>query len=221
MDFSAIWPSLKTATLSIFDNFVEIIPGLAVAILILVIGYIFALLVGNALRLLLVGLRIDKGYRRLKLPAPLVGLKLSSVIGELTKWFIFIVILNTAVDFLKLGVLSELLNDFVLWLPHLIIGIVIVLAAIFFGYYIEDWIIKHWKIKGSKFFAMIVRYLVIFISAVIAIEQIGVNVSFVRQIFLLLIGGVALGIAIAIGLSFGLSNQESAKKMLEKWKKKL
>jgi len=54
---------------------------------------------------------------------------------------------------------------------------------------------------------------------VIALEQIGINVSILSNMFLILLGGLALGAAIAIGLSFGLGMQKDSGKALEKMKK--
>jgi hypothetical protein len=58
----------------------------------------------------------------------------------------------------------------------------------------------------------VVRWFILVIAFITAIQQIGIDVSFLAGNIQLLVGGVALG----LGLAFGLGGQHHAKAYLDK-----
>ncbi|MFH1638221.1 MAG: hypothetical protein ABIB71_07380 [Candidatus Woesearchaeota archaeon] len=210
---------LLNPLVNLWNGFVIVFPGIVAAIVILLIGYFIALILGHVIRVMLSKIGVDKGLEKVTLPKAIGKLKLSSLLGVLTKWYIFIIFIQAAVDAVNLGTLSIMLNRFVLWLPQLIIAVLAVFAGLFVAHYVSHIIEAHTAMKGTKFMSSLLKVVIIFIAIVIALEQIGIQVSILENAFLIILGSFGLGVALAIGLAFGLGLKSKAPQYLEKLKK--
>ncbi|MDP2908217.1 MAG: hypothetical protein Q8N77_00250 [Nanoarchaeota archaeon] len=211
--------ALTNPLVSLWVSFVELLPNLIAAIVILIIGYVVAYIIGHALKVMLWKLGLDKQIDQAKLSKAMGKLRLSSILGEITKWYIFLVFLQSAIDLVNLGTLSLLLQEFVMWIPNVIAAALVIIFGLYVAHFITLKVREHTDVRGGRTLTGILNTVIIFIVIVIAMEQIGINVSILTNTFLILLGGLALGAAIAIGISFGLGTQKDAGRALEKIKK--
>ena len=211
--------ALTNPLVSLWISFVQLLPNLIAAIIILIVGYVIAYIIGHALKVLLWKLGLDKQIEKAKISKAIGRIRLSSIFGEITKWYIFIIFLQSAVDIVNLGTLSLLLQEFVLWLPNVIAAVLVIIFGLYLAHFVTIKMREHTEVKGGKTLSGIFNAVIIFIVATIALEQIGLNVALLTNTFLILLGTLSLGVALAIGLSFGLGTQKTALKALEKMKK--
>ncbi|MFH1455609.1 MAG: hypothetical protein ABIF40_01525 [archaeon] len=207
--------------ISLWASFVEIFPGLVAALIVLIVGYIIALLLGHAVRVVLVKAKIDAYLQKMKLPKEWGRVRASAIFGTLLKWFVFVLFIQAAVELLELGTLSELLQEFAMWLPHLIFAVLAVFLGLFIAHYVGELIRSHTEVKYHKTIAMGFKALIMFIAVVIALEQLGINISLIENSFLILIAGLSLGLALAVGISFGLGLKGDARSAVQGIRKKL
>ena len=189
--------------ISLWNGFINILPGIVAAIIILILGYFVALGLGHLVKALLQKAGLDIYMAKAKMAKVVGHLKLSGVMGEITKWYVFLIFIQSAVDLLSLGALSVILNEFVLWLPNVIVAIIIIIFGVALSHFIGMKVEEHTEVKGTKFFSKILKFVVLFIVIVIALGQIGVDASLLENTFLLLIGAFAIGIAVALGIGLG------------------
>ncbi len=211
--------SLTDPIVSLWQGLVNLLPGLIVAILIVLIGYVVAYVLGHGVRLLLIKVGLERQIEKAKLTKAVGNIKLSSVFGEITKWYIFLIFLSTAVDVVELGTLSLILRQFVLWVPNIIAGALVLIFGLFVAHYVSMKIRQHAEMAGAKTLAGIAYVVIIVIVTLIALEQIGINVSILTNTFLIIVASLGLGFALAIGLSFGLGTKHEAGKALNKIKR--
>ncbi len=211
--------ALTNPLVNLWISFVDLLPNLIAAIVILIVGYVVAYIIGHAIKVILWKLGLDKQIDKAQLSKAIGRLRLSSILGEITKWYIFIVFLQSAVDIVNLGTLSILLQELVLWLPNVIAAVLVIVFGLYFAHFVTLTVREHTDVKGGKTITGILNAVMVFMVTVIALEQIGVNVSILSNTFLIMLGGLSLGAAIAIGLSFGLGTQKDAGKALDKMKK--
>ena len=69
--------------------------------------------------------------------------------------------------------------------------------------------------------SVFIRIVIVFFIAVIALNQIGLDLALAENTFLILFGAISLALAIAIGLAFGFAFRDEAKLWLKKVKKKI
>jgi hypothetical protein len=202
------------------NSFVEILPGVIVAIIILIVGYGIGYLIGHAIKLLLEKIGVDKRLEKTKVLKSIGKFKLSALVGEIVKWYIFIVFLQAGSDVLKLGALSSILNSFVLWLPNLIAAIIILFAGLLLAQGLYHKVKETSDIRGTLSLGNVLRTAIIIIAVVIALDQIGIEISFLKDLILVLVAAIGVGLALAIGISFGLGGREEAAEYIKKMKKK-
>lgn len=211
--------ALTDPLVNLWVSFVQLLPNLIAAILILIVGYVVAYIVGHALKVLLFKLGLDRQIEKAQMSKAMGRLRLSSILGEITKWYIFIIFLQSAIDLVNLGTLSILLQEFVIWLPNVIAAALVIIFGLYIAHLVTIKVREHTDVKGGKTVTGILNAVIIFLVVMIALQQIGINVSILSNTFLILLGGISLGSAVAIGLSFGLGTQKDAGKALDKMKK--
>ncbi len=204
----------------LWESTSDLVPGLVAAIILLIIGYFIGLIIGHAVRIVLEKLKLDARVKKARLVKSVGHTHLPALFGELTKWFIFIIFLQQAVALLRLGSLSDLLNAFVLWLPNVIAAIVIILFSLGLAHFVEMKMLEHSKMKGMVFFSGLIKVVIVIMSAIIALDQIGVKISILENTFLLVVGAFALGIALALGIGMGLGLKDQASQWIKKWSKR-
>ena len=145
------------------------------------------------------------------------GLNVSSIVGKLVNWMVFVVFLVPAANVIGFGNLSELLLTFAIWFPNLIFAVAIILIGLVLAHTFAEAVGKAKKLKGIQGIKTIVYLATIIIFADVALRQIGVNVVFAETILLIIVSG--LMVAFAIG--FGLGLRPHAQDIIGKWRKKL
>ena len=219
--------SLKTTGNLLLDpfrilitSFLNILPGIVLALLVLVLGYIVAYFIGYLVKHG-VEKAVGRQLREAHLSRVMGHTNWASLIGELVKWFVFIIFLNVAVSLLQVQTLSNLLDSFVRWLPNVLFAIIIFFAGIALAHYVDIRITEHTKMKGMRTVTGIIKGVIIFLVVLVALDQIGVNVSVLQHAFLILVGALGLGFALAIGIGLGLGLKDEAHDVVKRFKKNL
>ena len=204
---------------AIWVRTVESLPDLVAAVIVLIIGCFVAVILGHALKVILEKVKLDDYVKKARLTKAIGHTHLSSVFGELFKWYIVILFLQQAVALINLGTLFVLLDTFVRWLPSVIIAAVVLLFGLAVAHYIEIAIIEHTKMKGIKVGASAIKWTVTVIVFIIALKQIGVQVTLLENAVLLILGSLVAGFALAFGISLGLGMKSEGKEMIRNIKK--
>lgn len=212
--------SIVSPLISLWTSFLDVFPKIVVALVIILIGYFVAVLLGHIVRVVLEKVKLDTFAKKAGMPKSLEKLKFASILGLITKWFVLLIFLQAGVEQLSLGGLSELLNQFVMWLPHLIFGVLAVFLGLFVAHYVSDLVKEHSDMKWSKFAAGVIKITIVFLGIVIGLQQIGIEVQILEGAFLIILGAAAFGVALALGLSFGLGLKGRAPQMWDDLKKK-
>ena len=205
---SAIWYSI-----------VDQLPGIVGAVVVRIIGCFVAVILGHALRVVLEKLRVDDYVRKAHLTRAIGHTHVPAVAGELFKWYIIILFLQQAVVLINLGTLSTLLDRFVNWLPHVIIAVVVLLFGNAVANYVKMKTEEHTKQRGIRICGSILKAVIVIMVLILALKQIGVDVSILENTFLLIIGSLAIGLALALGISLGLGLRKESENLVKEIKK--
>lgn len=202
----------------LWNSLVEALPGAASAVIIIVVGYLVAVLIGYLLKELLLRTGFDRWLTKSKLNKAIGGASLSVIIGTLAKWWVFVAFLAPAASSLSLGEISILLVKLANWLPNLFVAVIIFLFGLIVADYSADRI-KHRKAKGAYLAADIIKFVIIVFILIIVLGQLGVRIAFAENIFLIIIAGLVLAMALALGISFGFALRNEAQGLIKKFKK--
>lgn len=156
-------------------------------------------------------IRTDKGIR---------GSVWTNLVSELVRWTVVILFLVPAAEAWGLPRVTDLLNQFLIYIPNVFVAVVIGFIGLVAAKLVSD-VVKHAS-KGlggqsSNLLGTIARWAMFFFTALVVLNQLGVAAELIRILFT----GIVAMIAIAGGLAFGLGGQESAKRVLGELQKRL
>jgi small-conductance mechanosensitive channel len=195
------------------DRFLEYIPQLIGAIIILVIGYIVARILKAVVSRILQSIGFDgwmeKGGIKQFFDRAQTRETPATVLGTLVFWLVFIIAITMAADALGIRQVSEVLGQLIAYIPSIIAAILILVLAALLANFLAG-IVR--GATGSDLLSNIARYAIIIYAAFAAITELGIAVQLTAPTFLIVLGAVALAGAIA----FGLGSREVAKDIVEK-----
>ena len=195
------------------STFLEYIPQLIGAIIILIVGYIVARILQAVVSRVLQAIGFDGWMER-------GGIKQffdraqttetpATVLGRLVFWFVFIIAITMAADALGIQQVSAVLAQLIAYIPSIIAAILILVLAALLANFLAG-IVR--GATGSDLLSNIARYAIIIYAAFAAITELGIAVQLTAPTFLIVLGAVALAAAIA----FGLGSRDVAKEIVEK-----
>jgi hypothetical protein len=199
------------------ENIILALPSIILALLILVIGFLIAVLIRVILERLLIKIKLDNhvientGMKKL-----IGGFKLSHFLAVIAKWYVFILFFPLAAEILGLNNVSNFLIRLSWWIPNFIAAIIIAIFGILFATYVKHKV-EHINFHNAIFVSNIAYVIVLLFTFIIAFEQIGINISIVSDSFLIILAGIMF----AVGLGFGLGMKSEAEKIIKSWRKKL
>jgi hypothetical protein len=130
--------------------------------------------------------------------------------------FLFLIIVVAALNFAGLPGFSDILQAVLLYIPHVVAAIVVLIMGLYFSNFLEAIVratcvnagIDHAEgiARGGKYAT------VVFVSLGV-LEILGIASEVVSEAFILLFGAVCL----ALALAFGLGGKEVAARYLTKW----
>jgi len=188
------------------------LPALIGAIIILVIGFIIAkVLQGIVTRVLQsMGFQgwMESGGIKQFFDRSQTQQTPLSILGKLVFWLIFFIAITMAVDTLGISAISDVLAQFIAYIPQIIAAILILVLATLLANFVAG-IVR--GATGSNLIGSVAQYSIIVFAAFAALTQLGIAKELIAPTFLILLGAVALAAAIA----FGLGGKGVAQQMVE------
>lgn len=212
---SAIFEPLR----AIWFGILNVLPGIVGAIIVLIFGYFVGMVLGMVLSGIIKKLGIDEKLKKINFTEPIGHFHMSEILGGVIKWYIFILFLQQAATLVSLGTLSNLLVGFSNWLPNLLAAMLIAIVGVLIGDYLEE-VIHNAKNITIKWVGSITKYVTFVFTALIALDQVGINISLANQSWLILWGSLCIAIAIALGISLGHALKDESKDWVKSWKRK-
>ncbi|MFH1749619.1 MAG: hypothetical protein ABH837_01860 [bacterium] len=202
----------------VVERFIDYLPNILGAIIILILGWVLAVLLEKliseifrslGLQKLFESVGVERAVKKTRVTKDTTGL-----LAALVKWAILIVTFIAATDVLQLPAVTNFLNKILEYLPEvtsaagiLLIGMI---AAHFVAHLVRSFAhsleLSHAGTAGS-----IAKYSIIFFAIIAALVELGIARSMLLTLFTGLVGMLAL----AGGLAFGLGGQGVAKEILE------
>ncbi len=196
---------------TLYNSFISYIPNLIVFFILLFLGWAIGKIVGRILEEIIERSKIEHILFKRK---PIISL--SSLFSLIAFWSIFLLFLNAGIDVLAIRAISEILSSLLMFVPRFIAFLLVLLT----GYFISEYLssnIERSKIEYSRIISRIVFWLGIYVSAVIALPIVGIDV-FILQVLLVVI---VISIVLPISIAFSLALKDEFRKVIKKHLRKL
>ena len=219
-DWGAAMMTSLTTALSVF---LAAIPKIIGFLVILIVGWLIASLVAKAVAALLRSVRFNDLAQRAGITdfVHRMGVKSDSagLLASIVKWFIRLIALVVAFDALGLPAVSQVLREFLLWLPNLVVALVVLviggLAARALASLVRGAASKA-QLGNPNLLARVASVAVWAFTIVVAVNQLGIAQTLVNTLFMAVVGSVA----IAVALAFGLGGRDTAAEMVRGWRQR-
>jgi hypothetical protein len=199
--------SLPDPFVEAYHRMVMHIPGIAAALLLLLLGMFTARLLRTVIDRLLTQARLDEYTSKVGINEVVARLGMGKspvyVFSFLTYWFVLFVFFVSAANAVNLTVVSQLLERFALFLPILIGALLILFGGLLFARFLHEIVLNAASannVRGGTVLAHAAYVLVVVFSAMTAMEQLGMKLSFISAAIQILLGSVGLAAAIAFGI---------------------
>ena len=220
MDINGWGAALTTSLATALSLFLGAIPRIIGFLVIVVIGWIIAGLLASAVAALLRTVKFNVLAQRSGFQGFIhnMGLRTdpSGLLADIVKWFVRLIVLVVAFDALGLPAVSAVLQQFLLWIPNLVVAMVILVIAGLAANALGDLVrgaTAQAGFSNPDLLATITRVAVWTFGIVVAVNQIGIAQALVNTLFMGFVGALAL----AAGLAFGLGGRETAGQIVDNW----
>ncbi len=210
--------ALSDPLVRIWQSFVDVTPSIIAGVLVIVFGYILSSLVGALTHAVLNATKIDDHLRKARLAHSIGFVSVANLGGALIKWYVFALFVVEAAGIFKLGVLSNQLSRLAAVLPNVFAALIIVLGGLIVADAAADRML-HAKRKGVRIASSVVRWALIVVVLITALNQIGVDTDFVSNALLIVVAAVGVGIAVAFGIGFGTAFRDESKNIIKHLKR--
>lgn len=209
---------------NIWDKFINFLPNLIGALIILILGWLIGMLVAILLDRLFRIIGLQSLFEKAKVEDILkksdIEKDSTSLLASVAKWIIYLVAFIAAANILNLTSIASFLDRILNYLPQVIAAGAILLIGLvlanFLGYIVKG-ALRSSGLGLADVISVVVRYAIIIFAFLAAIAQLGIAQAMLNTLFI----GLVAFLAIAGGLSFGLGGQGVAKEFLENLKKQL
>ena len=216
---------LSDSLLGLWYGFINFVPGLLLAIIIFLVGWVLGSVVGKAIAQVISALKLDKLFESAGAHDMMerIGVKLNigKFFGVIVKWFIIIVFLMASLQIVGLTQVNDFLRTAVLlYLPKVIISAIVLVIATILADAMKNVVVvssKAANISSANMLGAITKYAILGFAFIIALSELGIATYFMQVLFM----GLIVMLALAGGLAFGLGGKEAAARAIDNISKDL
>jgi hypothetical protein len=193
------------------------LPNIAAAAIIILLAVIVGKVVCGIISNILAGLGFNNVLVRLGLAKkPPQEKQLPAVwVGNLVFAVIVVVASATAAETLGFGALAALIDDFLVFAGHVLMGLLVFALGLLLAKLVADGIASS-DSPNARRIAVVTRIAILALAGAMALRQTGVANEIVNLAFGIILGAVAIAFAIA----FGMGGRDMASRALEEWRKR-
>ena len=188
---------------SVTSEIVLHIPNVVLAVLVFIAGLLLAKLIRKLTKRFILYLHrgINDKLNNRRLTVDLQGS--AKFIATAFFWIIILFTVALITQILEFSFLSKWFDGLINYLPNVIAALVIVFSGLIVSKLICDLIVSvslRTGLFNGKVLGAIARYVILGISIIVAIDQLGINISFITNLVSIVLGALLFGAALAFGL---------------------
>ena len=187
----------------LIESVINLVPDLLLSLVVLIIGLILAWVMQKLIRRFILYLHrnINEKLRNRFLAVDLQSS--AKFISRTFFWIIIILTIAIVTQILGLSMLTGWFSGLINYLPNILAAIVIVFIGIIAGKLAGDLTssaVSQTGVSYGKQLGKLVRVIIIFVSIILAIEQIGIDILFLTNTIIIILAALLFGASLAFGL---------------------
>lgn len=213
-----IGDALLNAGISVWNAFIKAIPGIIAAILLVIIGWFIGKILQIVTQKLLSAANLDIWVKKSELAPAIGNMELSRIAGFIVKWYVILLFLAQAAEFLTLTTIKDFVSWLVTYIPLVLGAAIIIVIGLLIARYIRNKIEKT-SHRYKKTIAVVVEVIVAYMALVMGLSAMKIDVTIMLDAFRIGFTALVVAIAIVLGIAFGLAFRKDAAKIIKDLKK--
>ena len=220
----AFYNSLVFLSSQLLTDLVLFLPKLLIGLVVLVVGSMLAQTFSKVAMRLLENIRFAKALKKTPVEHFFENAELGSKVEEIVAsglyWLVMLVVVHTTVSILGLTSLTVLIGKILAYLPTVLSAVIILFFGLLIAGLVESLVkgaIRSVDGRSARLLGTISSYLVMTVSVLAAISELGIAEEFIFTLFVGFVCTVVLG----VGLAVGLGGKDLANTVLTDWYKQL
>ncbi len=201
-------------------RFFGAIPNIIGALILLIIGWVIAGIVGTLVTNLCRAIRVDQVGDRIGINDFLqrsgTKLRASNILGEIVKWVVRLIFVEMAAEQLGMPQVSQIINQVLGFIPNIVVALVILGVGAFLAQIVGGLArgaASEAQLRQSDLLGRLAFGAVLAFAIVAAINELNVAPIVVNTLYI----GLVAAISLALGLAFGLGGRDTAARLTERW----
>jgi small-conductance mechanosensitive channel len=216
---------MSDALMQMVYSVIAYLPNLIAAIIILIIGWLVGRILGKVISGILDRIGVDDALLRTTVGKAIEqsGTSVVSFFDLIVRWFVYLIAIVAAANILQLEFLTNLLQDIVLYLPHVAMFLIILIGGFILVDYFADLLDGWGKTQDIEFLGVIIMLLRVFfyfIILVLALSQLLIDLTIIYTFVTPIAWGVGLGLGAGIAIFIGFGLKDRAPRMMDDMIKK-
>lgn len=207
----------------VVQKLVAFLPSLLTGIVVFAVGLVLAWLVKLLVIRIIRLLKLDAAFARSGVTEALQRMAVkdtpAKLVGRMFFWLVALIFFVLALSVMRVPVIDQLLERFLLYLPNIFVALVVLAIGWFLGNFLGRATLIASVNAGFKAAGPLskgTKGIILLFAFVMAFEQLGIGRSTVIAAFTIVFGGAVL----ALALAFGLGGRDLARTFMEKRFKK-
>ena len=207
---------VSQTVVNLFEQFLLWIPNVIGAIVAFVVGLLLAHIGRDLVVLLLDKIELDRWLSRFHVNDVLkgVGIRLtfSQSVGFVVYWIVLLAFIQSAVGLLGVMFITKFINKILNFVPEMVAFVIVLVVGLTLAEFTARAVKKRFSDKISKWVPGFVKGFIIFLAAVVAVDQLGIDVDFIAKI----VANIITAVVAALAIAFGFGGKDKAKEIIER-----
>jgi hypothetical protein len=207
---------IQFSLLDLWGRLIGVLPTIAGAIIVLLLGFLIAPILGGIVKKVFDAIRIDELAEKAGLKEVTSeysqNFSISLLLGRITKWFFILAFVMSAAEILGWTRITQFLNEIIFYIPQVLIAVVILVFSVIAGNFFDILVTR--SLIGTKtpvdnphMIGKITKWSFVLFGVLAAMLQLGIAPSLIQILF--------AGIVLSISLAFGLGGRDKASEILD------
>ncbi|MCL7475999.1 MAG: hypothetical protein M8352_08170 [ANME-2 cluster archaeon] len=196
------------------------IPNIFMAALAIIVGLILGKVLGNAASKIVEKAGLDKTLRGsiIEKAIEAAGTTVLGLFGIVVRWFIYLIAVMIAADYLNIPVVNSIIQQLVNYLPNVFAAMLILLIGLIIADFIGDFLKNMGESMGIAYIQVlspVVKLVLYFIVMMITLDKLRVNIGIFYVIADAFAWGIALGLGLSIAIIVGFGMKDRAPELMD------
>jgi small-conductance mechanosensitive channel len=218
--------SMSDALMQMVYSVIAFLPNLVAAIIILLIGWLVGRLLGKVISGILDKIGVDDALLKTSVGKAIEqsGTSVVTFFDLIVRWFIYLIAIVAAANVLQLEFLTTLFQNIVVYLPHVAMFLIILIAGFIMVDYFADLLDGWGKTQDIEFLGLIIMLLRVFfyfIILILALSQLLIDLTIIYTFVTPIAWGVGIGLGAGIAIFIGFGLKDRAPQIMDDMLKKI